>query len=184
MRPFSRIRRKRYNDHYARFILFDLSRKLPILLSFSFLSFERAAEKDYLSLFGLFHGVRGIFDPDRSHPPSGGSGFARVGTFGLECNRGQALPSTGPSGSGSSSMWEEDSFELGVLEESDSPRQGVPNGRGEPSVNQGSPLPSQTEEGEPSVNQVPQEAGPALPANPVPPGGGSWASSPLSIQEG
>jgi len=102
----------------------------------------------------------------------GGLALPVLGPLVLNAIGGQALPSTGPSGSGSSSMWEEDSFELGVLEESDSPPAGGSRTEeGEPSVNQGSPLPSQTEEGEPSVNQVPQEAGPALPANPVPPGG-------------
>ena len=71
---------------------------------------------------------------------------------------GEALPSTGPNGSERDSMWEEDPFELGVLEESfpDSPPAGE----------------SHTEESEPSVNQLPpQEAGPALPTNPVPSGG-------------
>ncbi|KAJ4895719.1 hypothetical protein Rs2_22513 [Raphanus sativus] len=44
----------------------------------------------------------------------------------------------------------------------------------EPSVNRRSLEAPQTEEGEPSVNRRgPQEAGPALPANPVPSGGGT-----------
>ena len=73
----------------------------------------------------------------------GGLALPVLGPLVLNAIGGQALPSTGPSGSGSSSMWEEDSFELGVLEESDSPPAGG----------------SRTEEGEPSVNQVPQEAG-------------------------
>jgi len=71
---------------------------------------------------------------------------------------GGALPSTGPNGAESSSTWKEDPFELRVLEESfsDSPPAGE----------------SQTEESEPSVNRRgPEEAGPALPANPVPSGG-------------
>ncbi|CAN6868458.1 unnamed protein product [Brassica oleracea] len=71
---------------------------------------------------------------------------------------GGALPSTGPNGAESSSTWKEDPFELRVLEESfsDSPPEGE----------------SQTEESEPSVNRRgPEEAGPALPANPVPSGG-------------
>nr|YP_004927591.1 orf277 [Brassica carinata]YP_009228134.1 hypothetical protein AYB38_gp14 [Brassica nigra]AEH43606.1 orf277 [Brassica carinata]AJD85429.1 hypothetical protein BniMp064 [Brassica nigra] len=60
---------------------------------------------------------------------------------------GEALPSTGPNGS---SMWEEDPFELGVLEESFSDSKTA----GE----------SHTEESEPSVNQLPpQEAGPSVP---------------------
>ncbi|CAL9238904.1 unnamed protein product [Arabidopsis halleri] len=106
----------------------------------------------------------------------GGLALPVLGLFVLNAIGGQALPSTGPSGSGSSSVWEEDSFELGVLGEPFSSSKTDTDSQsrteeGEPSVNQGSPLPSQTEEGEPSVNQVPQEAGPALPANPVPSGG-------------
>nr|AGC81712.1 hypothetical protein DCGMS_00520 [Raphanus sativus]QGW48312.1 hypothetical protein [Raphanus sativus] len=63
---------------------------------------------------------------------------------------GGALPSTGPNGAERDAMWEEDDFELRVLEESfsDSPPAGE----------------SQTAEGEPSVNQLPpQEAGPSVP---------------------
>lgn len=64
---------------------------------------------------------------------------------------GQALPFPDPYGTESSSPWEEDSFELRVLEESFSP--------------------SKTEEGEPSVNQEQEGARPALPTNPVASGG-------------
>nr|P92536.1 RecName: Full=Uncharacterized mitochondrial protein AtMg01020; AltName: Full=ORF153b [Arabidopsis thaliana]CAA69842.1 unnamed protein product [Arabidopsis thaliana] len=56
----------------------------------------------------------------------GGLALPVLGPLVLNAIGGQALPSTGPSGSGSSSMWEEDSFELGVLEESDSPPAGGP----------------------------------------------------------
>ncbi|XP_056841779.1 LOW QUALITY PROTEIN: uncharacterized protein LOC130494943 [Raphanus sativus] len=87
----------------------------------------------------------------------------------------EALPSTGPNGAESSSTWEEDPFELDVLEESfsDSPPAGESQTEeSEPSVNRRSLEAPQTEEGEPSVNRRgPQEAGPALPANPVPSGG-------------
>nr|AEX57658.1 hypothetical protein RasatMp027 [Raphanus sativus]QGW48545.1 hypothetical protein [Raphanus sativus] len=59
----------------------------------------------------------------------------------------EALPSTGSNGS---SMWEEDAFELGVLEESFSDSKTA----GE----------SHSEESEPSVNQLPgEEAGPSVP---------------------
>nr|YP_009320241.1 orf130b [Sinapis arvensis]AJR33082.1 orf130b [Sinapis arvensis] len=79
---FSRIRRKRYSDHYVRFIL--RTGGLPICISNLLLSFERTTEGDSQSLLSLFRCVRGIFDTDRSHPPSE-SGFAPpVGTFCLE----------------------------------------------------------------------------------------------------
>ena len=88
---------------------------------------------------------------------------------------GGALPSTGPNGAESSSTWKEDPFELRVLEESfsDSPPAGESQTEeSEPSVNRRSLEAPQTEEGEPSVNRRgPEEAGPALPANPVPSGG-------------
>ncbi|CAH2064668.1 unnamed protein product, partial [Thlaspi arvense] len=69
---------------------------------------------------------------------------------------GGALTSTGPNGAGLPSMWEEDSFELDVLEESFSSSKTVTD----------SP-PAEESQGEPSVNRrSPEEAGPALPANP------------------
>ena len=77
---------------------------------------------------------------------------------------GGALPSTGPNGAESSSTWEESEFEMDVLGESFSSSK----------TDTDSPPAeaSQTEEGEPSVNQEgPQKAGPALPTNPVPSGG-------------
>nr|AXU98918.1 hypothetical protein [Brassica juncea] len=79
-----------------------------------------------------------------------------LGPFVWKAVVGEALPSTGPNGAESSSTWKEDPFELRVLEESfpssktdtDSPPAGE----------------SQTEESEPSVNQLPpQEAGPSVP---------------------
>ncbi|CAH2052346.1 unnamed protein product [Thlaspi arvense] len=74
---------------------------------------------------------------------------------------GGALTSTGPNGAGLPSMWEEDSFELDVLEESFSSSK----------TDTDSP-PAEESQGEPSVNRrSPEEAGPALPANPVPSGG-------------
>ena len=104
-----------------------------------------------------------------------------LGPFVWKAVVGEALPSTGPNGAESSSTWEEDPFELRVLEESfsdsktdtDSPPAGESQTEeSEPSVNQRSLEAPQTEEGSPSVNRRgPEEAGPALPANPVPSGG-------------
>nr|AHY20307.1 hypothetical protein [Brassica juncea var. tumida] len=49
-----------------------------------YFSFERTTEGDSQSLLGLFRWVRGIFDTDRSHPPSE-SGFAPVGALSMVC---------------------------------------------------------------------------------------------------
>ncbi|XP_059290052.1 uncharacterized mitochondrial protein AtMg00670 [Lycium ferocissimum] len=63
----------------------------------------------------------------------------------MGCSRERALPSTGPNGAERDAMWEEDDFELRVLEESfsDSPRQGSPRrqrDQGLPTDRNGNPM--------------------------------------------